>query len=62
MFILVGLICYTRGSPLFSSLWELTLIAGLQREGTAKCFLFAAEVHSLDNSQSEAFAKSSEVW
>lgn len=44
-------------------LWELGLTndTALQWDGTTNYFLFVAEVHSLDNSQSEAFANSRRV-
>lgn len=47
----------------YFKLWELALTAdtALQWEGTTNDFLFAAEVPSLDNSPSEAFASSREV-
>lgn len=74
MFILIASICHKEGflvcffvlwfgfgkKKTQRKLWEqaLTNDTALQWEGTTNYFLFVAEVHSLNNSQSEAFANS----
>lgn len=77
MFILIASICHKESFLFFCfvvwffkkknktqrKLWELALTndTALQWDGTTDYFLFVAEVHSLDNSQSEAFANSRRV-